>query len=111
MPDIVLGVCVPSSCDHQDVVSLIHTIFKNISITEDDLICSNDPPNGQKGLTNGAIATIIILSLLGLLVLVGTIINLILMSRLDNAKINGYDDVADDGTDHLISKNLPRYSC
>src|SRR5437879_3742608 len=115
MPSMILGVCVPSSCDHQDVVSLIHTILKKINITKDDLTCSNDPPNGQKGLTNGAIATIIILSLLGLLVLVGTIIDLILTSKLNsvnnmNANINGFNYVADGETDHPISKNLPEYS-
>jgi hypothetical protein len=115
MPPIVLGICVPSSCDREGVVSIIHRILKKTNITEDGLICSNDPPNGQESLTYGAIVTIIILSLLGFLVLVGTIIDLILMSRLDasgniTANINGYDFVADGGTTRPISINLPGYS-
>jgi hypothetical protein len=81
MGSLVLGVCVPSSCDRQSVVSLIHRLFDKVNITEDNLVCSNDPPNGQKGLTNGAILTIVILSFLFLLVLIGTIIDLILMSK------------------------------
>ncbi|CAF4034673.1 unnamed protein product, partial [Adineta steineri] len=81
MASPVLGLCVPSSCDRQTLVSFIHTLFKNLSITQENLVCSSDLPNGQKGLTNGAIATIAILSLLGLLVLVGTIIDLISMLK------------------------------
>ncbi|CAF1187897.1 unnamed protein product [Didymodactylos carnosus] len=81
---LVFGLCVPSSCDKQSVASLIHTLFEQNNITQDNLVCSNDPPNGQKGLTNGAIVTIVILSLLGLLVLIGTIIDLILMSKLNS---------------------------
>jgi hypothetical protein len=65
-------------------------------VSEDSLVCSNEPANGQKRLTGGAIATIVILVLLGLLVLVGTIIDLILMSRSDSvgkrtSHINGYN--------------------
>ncbi len=85
---------------HQDVVALIHKLFDKTNITTDNLVCSNDPPNGQKGFTDGAIATIVILSLLGFVVFIGTIIDLILMSRLD----------ADGGTTQPISLNLPRYS-
>ncbi len=115
MPPIVLGICVPSSCDREGAISIVHTLFKKTNTTEDDVVCSNDPPNGQKGFNFGAIATIIILSLLGFLVLMGTIIDLILMSRLDaggniTSNINGYDFVADGGTTHPVSINLPRYS-
>ncbi|CAF4855020.1 unnamed protein product [Rotaria sp. Silwood1] len=85
MLSFVLGLCVPSSCDRQEVVSLIDTLFNKSNITKDNLACSNDPPNGQKGLTHGAIATIVILSFLGLLVLMGTIIDLVLMSRINSA--------------------------
>lgn len=113
---IVLGVCVPSSCDREDVITLIHKLFKKTNITVDNLACSSDPPNGQKGLTNGAIVTITILSFLGCLVSVGTIVDLLLTSRLDavanmTAHINGYDYV--DGITQPISINLPpnsRYS-
>jgi hypothetical protein len=79
------------------------------------LVCSNDPPNGQKGLTNGAIFTITILSLLGFLVLVGTIVDLILMLRLDAvsdmpSQINGQDYIEDAAKTERTSLNLPRYS-
>ncbi|CAF0937128.1 unnamed protein product [Adineta steineri] len=77
MPPIVLGICVPSSCDHHDVALLVQKLYKKTNITEDDIVCSTDPANGQQNLTAGAIATIIILSLLALLVLVGTSIDLL----------------------------------
>jgi hypothetical protein len=113
-----LGLCVPSSCDREGVVSLIHVLFENINVTKNNLACSNDSPNEQKGFTHGAIATIVILSLLGLLVLLGTIIDLILMSKLDSvdnitSHMNEYDKLADSGTIQLVSLNLPedsRYS-
>ncbi|CAF2710964.1 unnamed protein product [Rotaria sp. Silwood2] len=85
MLSLVLGLCIPSSCDRQEVVSLIDTLFNNSNITKDNLACSNDPPNGQIGLTHGAIATIIILLFLGLLVLIGTIFDLIFMLKVDSA--------------------------
>ena len=110
-----MGVCVPSSCNHQEVVSLLHPIFKKTNITVNDIVCSNDYPNGQKNLTLGAITTIIILSFLVFLVLLGTIIDLILMSRFDTAgnltsHINGYDFVADGRITQPVSSNLPKYS-
>ena len=73
--------CVPSSCDRSSVVTLIHSLFRASHITAKDLVCSNDPPNGQKGLTGGAIGTIIVISLLGLLVLVGTVVDVFLLSK------------------------------
>jgi peptidoglycan/LPS O-acetylase OafA/YrhL len=96
MPSLVFGLCVPSSCDRHEIVALIHTYFKKSNVSEENLVCSNDPPNGQKGLTGGAIATIVILSLLGLLVSIGTIIELIHTSRIDSA---------DDITSHLNGSN------
>ncbi|CAF1061127.1 unnamed protein product [Adineta steineri] len=97
---LVLGICVPSSCHRQDVVSLMHTLLNISNIKEDDLLCSNDPANGQSNLTTGAIATIIILSLLALLVLVGTIIDIVFMSKIDsvndiNAQLSGYNHLID----------------
>jgi hypothetical protein len=63
-------------------------ILHKTDITETDLRCSNDPPNGQKQFTPGAIATFVILSLLGLIVLLGTIIDLILSSQEQSIDIN-----------------------
>ena len=81
---ITLGLCVPSSCDRQSLASLVQIFFKNKNITENDLLCSNDPPNGQKGLTRGAIATCVILSLLAFLVVAGTMVDLIVISRFNS---------------------------
>ncbi|CAF0927550.1 unnamed protein product [Adineta steineri] len=110
MASPVLGLCVPSSCDRQTLVSFIHTLFKNLSITQENLVCSSDLPNGQKGLTNGAIATIAILSLLGLLVLVGTIIDLISMLKFNivhNRIIsnNTYNHLVDDDDNEITTQS------
>jgi hypothetical protein len=83
---ITLGMCVPSSCDRQMVALLIRSFLNSSDITKDHLACSNDPPNGQKSLTGGAIATCVILSLLGLLVFIGTVIDLIFTSRLKSSQ-------------------------
>ena len=112
---IVLGLCVPSSCGRQDVVSLIHTFLNKSNVSVDQLVCSNDPPNGQKGLTTGAIATIVILSILGFLVLVGTIVDLILIFRLNTVdhatkNINEYDQIEDRYITEHTSFNSPRHS-
>lgn len=32
------------------IVLLIESMFNSTNITEDNLVCSNDPPNGQKSL-------------------------------------------------------------
>ena len=89
-------------------------LFKENNTTENDLVCSNDPPNGQKSLTAGAIATYIVLSLLGLLVLSGTIVDVILTSQQQSSDIiptntNGYDYFSNTGTAEpesiKISKN------
>ena len=79
------------------------------------MVCSNDPPNGQKGFTIGAIVTIVILSLLGFLVFIGTIIDLILLSRIGsandiNSHINGYNHLIDAGTTEIVSIKPPQYS-
>ena len=78
---ITLGMCVPSSCDRTSIVSLVHTLFKTSHVTTDSLVCSSDPPNGQKGLTTGAIGTIVVISALALLVLVGTVVDMFVTSR------------------------------
>ncbi len=112
---LVFGLCVPSSCDRQDVVSLINQLSARINFTTANLICSNDPPNGQKGFTNGAIATIVILSILGFVVFIGTMTDLILMFRLDavgetTALVNGHDYVVDSPITQGKLVDFPRYS-
>jgi hypothetical protein len=99
---LVFGLCIPSSCERHDVVALIHTLFQKSNVSEANLVCSNDPPNGQKGLTGGAIATIVILSLLGSVVLIGTIADLIVMSRTNSvdsstSHVNGHNHLVDNG--------------
>ena len=98
---ITLGLCVPSSCDRESIASLMNTLFNKTDVTKTDLSCSNDPSNGQEGLTSGAIATCIVLSLLGLIVLLGTIIDLLLLSTdqsIDSqtSNINTYTSLTDE---------------
>lgn len=78
----------------------MNTLFKKASITEKQLVCSNDSRNGQKGLTVGVIITIFILSLLGSIVLLGTIIDLLLKTEQQSidskaSNINGHDTYLD----------------
>ena len=78
---IFLGICVPSSCDRSSIVQMINSAFSSRALNETNLLCSNDPPNGQEGLTVGAIVTITVISLLGLIVLLGTVVDLVIVSR------------------------------
>ena len=115
IPGLIFGLCVPLSCNHKDVISLIHTFIGPINATENNLLCSNDPSNGQKNLTNGAIATIVILSLLAFLVLLGNIIDLILIfkSKLVGKRtsaINVYDPIEDKPITERTSLYITRSS-
>ncbi|UJR11689.1 hypothetical protein I4U23_015870 [Adineta vaga] len=99
---LILGLCVPSSCDRQSLVSLIELFFKQLNITEDNFVCSNDPPNGQRHLSNGVILTIIVLSVLCLLVLIGTMIDLIPKSKMTSI----HNFIIHNGTyDDLVNEN------
>jgi hypothetical protein len=102
-PSLLFGLCVPSSCSRSSLVALIHSVLKNSSINENNLHCSNDPANGQESLTGGAIVTIIILSALCLLVLIGTLFDIIIMSSSKTVTkipthINGYNNLIDSAT-------------
>ncbi len=112
---ITLGLCVPSSCDRQSLASLVQIFFENMNITEDDFLCSNDPPNGQNGLSRGAIATCVVLSLLALLVLVGTIADLTDTSRLNSVvdvaiSIDKKNHLSDTEVTQSMPKTLSHYS-
>ncbi|CAF3397106.1 unnamed protein product [Rotaria socialis] len=92
---LTLGICVPESCDRQSISILARSLFKKDNITENTLLCSNDAASKQKSLPRGVVVTCLVLSLLGLLVLIGTIVDL-LTSRLKSVThvaphINGYD--------------------
>jgi hypothetical protein len=96
---LTLGICVPSSCNRQSIVSLGESLFNKSDITEEHVRCSNDDARKQKSLSRGAIATCVVLSLLGLLVLVGTIVDVIFASRLksisDSAShMNGHNKIS-----------------
>ena len=79
------------------------------------MVCSNDPANGQKGLTAGAIVTISILSILGLVVLLGTIVDLYLTFKASRARrtamhVNGYDQMDNNVKIERTSLNITRSS-
>jgi hypothetical protein len=96
---LTLGICVPSSCNRQSILSLVQSLFNRSKIVEKHLQCSNDAASKQKSLSRGAIATCVVLSLLGLLVLIGTIIDLVLAFRLESVShtashINGHNKIS-----------------
>lgn len=112
---LTIGLCVPGSCSRHEVVALIDTFMKTSNISDSNMVCSNDPPNGQKGLTAGAIVTIIILSILGLVVLLGTIVDLYLMFkdsrvRRSTVHVNGNDQTNDNVKPGYTSLHITRHS-
>ncbi|UJR38468.1 hypothetical protein I4U23_031136 [Adineta vaga] len=98
---ITLGLCLPSSCDRESIITLLDMIFKKSNITKNDLICTNDPAYGQQGLAPSAIATCIVISFLAFVVLLGTIVDLILIFQQQQSTddlasdINGYNHFND----------------
>ncbi|CAF3744244.1 unnamed protein product [Rotaria sp. Silwood1] len=108
---LVLGLCLPASCNRQSIVTLIQEIFKVHNLTKDYLQCSNDRSNEQNGLSSGTIAFSIVLSLLALLVLIGTIIDLVVhmyitWNKNEKLPINGYQDLSDDSSNKSVSYSL-----
>ncbi|CAF1071940.1 unnamed protein product [Rotaria sordida] len=113
---LTLGICVPSSCDRQSIVRLARNLFKKDNITENNVLCSNDAASKQKNLPRGVVITCVILSILGLLVFVGTIVDLILACRFesinpDSSHINGYNAISDIGLINSKSIISSRYLC
>ncbi|CAF1625753.1 unnamed protein product [Rotaria magnacalcarata] len=111
---LTLGICVPESCDRQAIAILARSLFKKDNITENNLLCSNDAASKQKSLSRGAVATCVVLSLLGLLVVIGTIVDL-LTSRLKSVThvaphINGYDCISSISSTGAKSIVVPGYS-
>ncbi|CAF4631080.1 unnamed protein product, partial [Rotaria sp. Silwood2] len=111
---LFLGVCAPSSCNRQSILSLVQSLFNNSNITEEHVHCSNDDVSKQKSLSRGAIATCVVLSLLGLLVLIGTIIDLVLASRLVSgthitSDINGHNKISATELPEIKSVTLRRH--
>ncbi|CAF3638284.1 unnamed protein product [Rotaria sp. Silwood1] len=112
---LILGICVPSSCDRRSIVSLIGNLFNQSNMTENNLLCSNAAANKQQRLSGGAIATCVVLSLLGFLVLIGTIIDLVLVCRLPPVnRIASLTTESSKSSDIELTENklltLPRHS-
>ncbi|CAF0901816.1 unnamed protein product [Adineta steineri] len=79
---IVIGLCLPSSCHSQSIVSLVQTMLNDsINLTNDYLHCSNDHLNEKNNRLIGTIIICIILSILIIFVLIATIIDLIIMNN------------------------------
>ena len=107
---LILGLCVPSSCTRQSIASIVHELFKAGNFTPDSLHCSNDRSNEQNGLSSGTVAICIIISLLALLVLIGTIVDVTVQIYLNankKAKVlaNGHSDSSSESLKKDISLN------
>lgn len=72
MSGLLIGVCVPLSCSHQDLANLIGSLSTNTSLTEDNIRCSSD----KAELSAGAIAFLVVVFILVFVVLLGTLIDL-----------------------------------
>lgn len=106
---LVVGVCLPASCTRHSIVALAHELLPMNNSTDDNLHCSNDHSEEQKGLSVGAIVISVVLLLLVSLVLTGTIIDLVVHHHLNVNKVratgvNGYLDLsAEDSNTNLLS--------
>ncbi|CAF3429991.1 unnamed protein product [Rotaria socialis] len=113
--DLVLGLCMPSSCTRTSIVRLIRETFQIDNITENHLHCSNDRSNKHDEYLTGTIVFSIILSLLILLVLTGTIIDLVIhiylmVNKTQKPKIDGYYDLSNENSNRDVSFTLANQS-
>ncbi len=97
---LTLGLCLPASCTRQSIVTLVHKLFEFENFTDAYLHCSNDRVNEHNGFSAGTIAISVVLTLLTLVVLIGTIIDLtvhLYRNKYKDAKVHiqGYDDLSD----------------
>ncbi|CAF2794564.1 unnamed protein product [Rotaria sp. Silwood2] len=109
--NLAIGLCLPASCTRQSIITLIHEIFTVRNLTKDNLQCSNDRANEQNGPSSGTIAFSIVLLLLALVVLIGTIIDLVVhmyikWNKSEKLPINGYQDLSDEISNKSVSQNL-----
>ncbi|CAF3851450.1 unnamed protein product, partial [Rotaria sp. Silwood1] len=105
---ISLGSCWPSSCDRHSIKNFMQSLFKRSNFTEDRLLCSSDAQRHRSNLTRGALVACIILALLGLLVLTGTVIDILHFSCADssaNLATNINDDEQGEKQSLLPKKN------
>ena len=76
--DLTLGLCLPTSCTRQSIITLLQTILNATDLTEDHFHCSNDRMNEPNSNELGTIVFITVLSCLAAIVSVGTIIDMII---------------------------------
>lgn len=74
---LILGLCLPASCTRQSIVTLLQEMLNMTELTEKNLHCSNDRLNEPNSNLRGTIAFIVIISLLTLIVLMGTMIDIV----------------------------------
>ncbi|CAF3355179.1 unnamed protein product [Rotaria socialis] len=75
---IILGLCLPTSCNRQSIVTLLHEVFNVSHLTIDYLDCSNERTDERHDPLSGTIAFSVVLSLLASLILIGTLADLVL---------------------------------
>ncbi|CAM4841946.1 unnamed protein product [Rotaria magnacalcarata] len=107
---LVLGLCLPASCNRQSIVTLIHEIFNASHLTTDYLDCSNERTDERHGPLSGTIALSVVLSLLASLVLLGTLADFVLrlsVSSDENKKSHskGYQDSLTESSNKNASLN------
>ncbi|CAF3458515.1 unnamed protein product [Rotaria socialis] len=105
---ITLGLCLPTSCNRQSIITLIQEILNVSSLNKNNLHCSNDRANEQHGPSSGTIALIIVLSFLVLLVFIGTIADIFLQVSVkpnedEKSHSNGYHNLSEESS----NKNVP----
>ncbi|CAF1100702.1 unnamed protein product, partial [Rotaria magnacalcarata] len=107
---LILGLCLPASCNRQSIVTLLQEILNVPSLNKNNLHCSNDRANEQHGPSSGTIVLSIVLSFLVLLVLIGTIADLLLqvcVKSQENEKShsNGYHNLSKESSNENVPMN------
>lgn len=76
---IVVGLCIPKSCSTQELAVIFNNIQKQSNFSDKDFVCLKE----RQAFYAGPIVTVIILALLFVLLLVGTVIDLMLANKID----------------------------
>ena len=112
---LILGLCLPASCNRQRIVTLLQNISQLENLTQNHLRCSNDRHNEHNSHLRGTIAFVVVLSLLVLIVLIGTFVDIvayICLATKKNEPSDGheYHDLSDEKSRKAESLTLTHQS-
>ncbi|CAF1371828.1 unnamed protein product [Adineta steineri] len=77
--NLVIGLCFPKSCSKQEIAMIVNKVQPQSNFTDKNFVCSTE----RRPFSAGPVITVIVLTLLCSLLLVGTVVDLVLAHNID----------------------------